>query len=240
MALPQSIQLVAPPLEPVALAGATSAETALARLPPCEPLYANRVKRSFDVVGALGLLLLFGPLMLAIAWLIARDGGPALFGHTRVGADGRPFKCLKFRSMVVNADETFQRLIASDAAARAEWLATRKLRNDPRITAVGRFLRRSSLDELPQLFNVLRGEMSLVGPRPVVDDEVGYYRSCFVFYARCRPGLTGLWQVSGRSDVDYVRRVQLDTAYVLGWSLMGDLKIVLRTAGVVISGRGAY
>ena len=245
MAIPQpiqlkSIQLSAVPLEPGSLAGADSAAELLARLPSTEPLYRNRVKRAFDVVGALGLLLLFGPLMLAVALLITLDGGPAMFGHRRIGADGRSFTCWKFRSMVVNAREVLEELLARDPDARAEWEATRKLRNDPRITAIGRFLRRTSLDELPQLFNVLTGEMSLVGPRPIVAEEVPRYHACFPFYRLCRPGLTGLWQVSGRNDVDYVRRVQLDTAYVLGWSLWGDIRILLRTVGVMISGKGAY
>lgn len=241
MALPQSIQLGAPHLDPTAFAGTASAEAAIARLPRCEPLYGNRVKRGFDIVGALGLLLLFGPLMLAIAWLIARDGGPALFGHTRVGADGRPFKCLKFRSMLVDADEAFQRLIATDAEARAEWLATRKLRNDPRITGIGRFLRRSSLDELPQLINVLRGEMSLVGPRPLpayhirrLDPAADRVRQ------RVRPGITGLWQVSGRSAATLPEQQRLDTYYVRNWSLWLDIHILCRTVLVVLSGRGAW
>jgi len=235
-----TVRLGAPRLDPDALAGTASAAQAMARLPGGLPLHRHHVKRGFDIVGALGLILLFGPLMLAVAWLVSKDGGPAMFGHRRIGADGRPFVCLKFRSMVVDADEALERLLAEDADARAEWAATRKLRNDPRITGVGRFLRRSSLDELPQLFNVLRGEMSLVGPRPIVDDEVAFYHACFPFYAQCRPGLTGLWQVSGRSDVDYVRRVQLDTAYVVGWSFWGDIAIMLRTVRVMVRGSGAY
>ena len=240
MGIPQSIQLGAAPLEPGALAGTASAADLVARLPTVEPLYRNRVKRAFDVVGAVCLLVLFGPLMLLVALLIALDGGPAVFGHRRIGADGRDFTCLKFRSMVVNAHEVFDSLIASNAEARAEWEATRKLRNDPRITWIGRFLRRTSLDELPQLLNVLRGDMSLVGPRPIVEEEVARYHVCFPFYMRCRPGLTGLWQVSGRNDVDYGRRVQLDTAYLLGWTFWGDIRILLRTVGVMISGKGAY
>lgn len=240
MGIPQSIQLGAAPLEPGDLAGAASAAELVARLPATEPLHRNRVKRAFDVVGALGLLVLFGPLMLAVALLIVMDGGPVVFGHRRIGADGRGFTCWKFRSMVVDAPAVFERLMAGSAEARAEWAATRKLRNDPRITWVGRFLRRTSLDELPQLVNVLTGDMSLVGPRPIVDEEVARYHACFPFYMRCRPGLTGLWQVSGRNDVDYGRRVQLDTAYLLGWTLWGDIRILLRTVGVMVSGKGAY
>ncbi len=240
MALLPTVRLGAPRLNPDRLAGTASAAQVIARLPDGSPLHRNPVKRGFDIVGAVGLLLLFGPLMLAVAWLVSRDGGPAVFGHRRVGADGRPFTCLKFRSMVVDSDAVLHTLLEENAEARAEWAAARKLRSDPRITGVGRFLRRSSLDELPQLLNVLRGEMSLVGPRPIVDDEVAYYHACFPFYAQCRPGLTGLWQVSGRSDVDYVRRVQLDTAYVVGWTFRADLAIMLRTVRVVVKGSGAY
>ena len=240
MGIPQSIQLGAAPLEPDTLAGTASAEELVARLPATVPLHRNRVKRAFDLLGAFGLILLFGPLMLIVGFLIKLDGGPAVFGHRRIGAEGRDFTCWKFRSMVVDAPEVFDRLMKSDAEARAEWAATRKLRNDPRITWVGRFLRRTSLDELPQLLNVLTGDMSLVGPRPIVREEVARYHACFPFYTRCRPGLTGLWQVSGRNDVDYGRRVQLDTAYLLGWSLWGDIRILLRTVGVMLSGKGAY
>ncbi|WP_207456626.1 sugar transferase [Azospirillum sp. SYSU D00513] len=240
MGIPQSIRAVTDPLEPAMLAGAGSAADVAARLPPSAPLYGNRLKRAMDVVGALCALVLFGPLMLVLALMIRSDGGPAVFGHRRIGADGRSFVCWKFRSMVVDANAVFEEVMARDPEARAEWETTRKLRNDPRITRIGRFLRRSSLDELPQLFNVLKGEMSLVGPRPIVDEEVPRYHACFVYYMRCRPGLTGLWQVSGRNDVDYTRRVQLDTAYLLGWSLRGDIAILLRTVGVMCSGRGAY
>ncbi|MBB3265570.1 Undecaprenyl-phosphate galactose phosphotransferase WbaP [Azospirillum sp. OGB3] len=240
MGIPQSIQLGAAPLEPATLAGTASAAELVARLPATEPLHRNRVKRAFDIVGAVGLILFFGPLMLIVGLLITLDGGPAVFGHRRIGTEGRDFTCWKFRSMVVNAPEVFEKLIESDPEARAEWEATRKLRNDPRITWIGRFLRRTSLDELPQLFNVLTGDMSLVGPRPIVQEEVARYHVCFPFYMRCRPGLTGLWQVSGRNDVDYGRRVQLDTAYLLGWSLWGDIRILLRTVGVMLSGKGAY
>ncbi len=226
-------------LQNLRLAGMSSAELAR-HLAPSRPLRSNRLKRAFDVAGALGLLMLFGMLMLLIALLIRLDGGPAAFGHRRIGAGGRAFTCWKFRSMVVNAHEVFEDLLRCDPQARAEWAATHKLKNDPRVTRVGRFLRRTSLDELPQLFNVLKGEMSLVGPRPIVDDEVARYRTCFTFYKQCRPGLTGLWQVSGRNDVDYGRRVQLDTAYVFGWSFWGDIAIMLKTTRVMVSGRGAY
>jgi len=142
--------------------------------------------------------------------------------------------------MVVDADVALARLLESDPEARAEWERDFKLRNDPRITRIGRFLRKSSLDELPQLFNVLKGEMSLVGPRPIVAEEVERYGSAFHDYTSCRPGITGLWQVSGRNDMDYVTRVALDREYARGWSLRGDIAILVRTALVVVRGRGAY
>ncbi|HYG91315.1 MAG TPA: sugar transferase [Azospirillum sp.] len=221
------------------LTGGTSADV-VRRVAPQRPLHSNRMKRAFDVVGAMGLLMLFGPWMLVIALLIRLDGGPAVFGHRRVGAGGRSFTCWKFRSMVVDAHVVFEELIGRDPLARAEWTATHKLKSDPRITRVGHFLRRTSLDELPQLLNVLKGEMSLVGPRPIVEAEVARYRTCYALYTQCRPGLTGLWQVSGRNDVDYGRRVQLDTAYVFGWSFWGDIVIMLKTVRVMVNGRGAY
>lgn len=204
------------------------------------PLHRNRLKRVFDVLGALGLLLLFGPLMLVVALVSKADGGPAVFGHRRVGADGRPFTCWKFRSMVVDAETALQDLLRRDPAARAEWEVDFKLRRDPRVTRLGAFLRKTSLDELPQIFNILAGDMSLVGPRPIVEKEVPRYRDRIVFYKQCRPGLTGLWQVSGRNDTGYRQRVELDTAYVQGWSLWRDIVILLRTARVMVRGAGAY
>ncbi|NYZ16655.1 glycosyltransferase [Azospirillum sp. RWY-5-1] len=204
------------------------------------PIHASRMKRVLDVVGAAGLLVLFAPLMLAVAVLVRRDGGPILFAHRRIGVGGRRFGCLKFRTMHVDAERMLEELLASDADARDEWERTFKLRDDPRVTPVGRFLRKTSLDELPQLFNVLRGEMSLVGPRPIVEKEVAFYDKFYPFYEQCRPGITGLWQVSGRSDVDYDRRVELDCTYVTTWSVSRDVVILLRTPGKVLRRRGAY
>ena len=197
-------------------------------------------KRVFDVVGALGLIVLFLPLMAVVYALIRLDGGPAVFAHARVGANGRRFKVLKFRTMVQDADTVLAELLARDAAARAEWERDFKLQNDPRITGVGRFLRRSSLDELPQLFNVLAGSMSLVGPRPIVHAEVSRYGAAIADYYRCKPGLTGLWQVSGRNDVSYAERVALDSLYVRSWSFWADIWLMFRTVGVVINRSGAY
>lgn len=178
--------------------------------------------------------------MVVVAVLVRLDGGPALYGHRRIGADGRSFLCWKFRSMVVNADEALARLLASDPAARAEWEHHFKLKRDPRITVVGRVLRTTSLDELPQLFNVLKGEMSLVGPRPIVSDEIRRYGPAFRDYAVCRPGITGPWQISGRNDLDYASRVSLDRQYARNWSFRTDCTILLRTAVVVVRRSGAY
>jgi exopolysaccharide production protein ExoY len=197
-------------------------------------------KRVFDFVVALLLIVAISPILLLIALLAKLDGGPATFGHRRIGANGETFVCWKFRTMVQNADEVLARVLATDPAARAEWDRDFKLKNDPRITRIGRILRVTSFDELPQLFNVLKGEMSLVGPRPIVAKEVARYGSAFHDYARCRPGITGIWQVSGRNNIDYGARVRLDQEYARNWSLRRDSYILLQTAVVVIQGRGAY
>lgn len=172
--------------------------------------------------------------------IYSTERGPILYGHDRIGYKGRRFKCLKFRSMVPNGDVVLAEHLANNPAARAEWDATQKLRDDPRITPLGRFLRTTSLDELPQLWNVIRGDMSLVGPRPIVHSEMVRYGNRIEAYTCARPGITGLWQVSGRSDVDYGRRVQLDSHYVSTWSLPGDVVILLRTVKVVFSQSGSY
>jgi Undecaprenyl-phosphate galactose phosphotransferase WbaP len=198
------------------------------------------VKRTFDIVIALLLLMTLSPVLLAIAIAVARDGGPVVFGHPRVGRNGRVFKCLKFRSMVPNADAVLKQLLETNAQARAEWDREFKLKSDVRITRIGLFLRRTSLDELPQLLNVLRGEMSLVGPRPIVQKELPRYGKDKVFYLMTRPGMTGLWQVSGRNNTDYATRVALDVSYVKEWSLLRDLKILFKTFNVVFRGDGAY
>ena len=197
-------------------------------------------KRAFDLAFSVLLIAALSPFLLLIAYLASRDGGPALFGHRRLGADGKSFVCWKFRTMVPNANRVLEELLERDAEARAEWDETRKLKRDPRITPVGRFLRTTSLDELPQLFNVLMGEMSLVGPRPIVTDEVGRYGTAFHDYTRCRPGITGVWQVSGRNDVDYGGRVRMDKTYAHSWSLGTDIKLLWKTVFVVIARRGAY
>lgn len=200
---------------------------------------ARVLKRGFDIVTASLLLFLGAPLMLAIALLIVRDGGPALFQHRRIGAGGKTFPCMKFRTMHIKADVMLKDILARDPAAAAEWAATQKLRDDPRITGIGQVLRKTSLDELPQLLNVLRGEMSLVGPRPIVTAEVAFYGTQIADYYEARPGITGLWQVSGRSDTSYPRRVQLDVWYVRNWTLWHDLAILLKTIPAVLQRRGA-
>lgn len=198
------------------------------------------LKRSLDLIGGVVLLLALLPVMLAIALLVKRDGGPILFRHKRIGANGKPFSCLKFRTMCVDAEARLQKLLAEDPEARAEWERDFKLKNDPRVTGLGNFMRQTSLDELPQLFNVIRGEMSLVGPRPIVMAEAARYGAAFRDYLGCRPGLTGLWQVSGRNDIDYNSRVQLDARYAREWSLTRDVSILVRTVGVVLGRTGAY
>jgi len=199
-----------------------------------------RVKRAGEVVLAIALLVAMLPLFLLFALIIRADGGPTFYGQVRVGRGGRPFRCLKFRSMVHNADQVLADLLARDPEAAREWACDFKLKNDPRITRLGRFLRSSSLDELPQLLNVLRGDMSFVGPRPIVEAEVERYREDIDLYYLVRPGITGLWQVSGRNDVTYDRRVALDARYVLNWSLKFDAMIMLRTLPAVLRKSGAY
>ncbi|PXW97071.1 Undecaprenyl-phosphate galactose phosphotransferase WbaP [Sphaerotilus hippei] len=199
-------------------------------------------KRTFDVVGVLAILALFAPLMIAVALAVRlTTGKQIIYGHTRLGRGGREFKCYKFRSMVTNSEQVLKELLATDPAARAEWDRDFKLKNDPRITKVGRFIRKTSLDELPQLWNVLVGDMSIVGPRPVVRTEFDrYYGAAREHYLSVPPGLTGLWQVSGRNDLDYDQRVALDRQYVETWNLVTDLSIVLRTAKVMVARSGAY
>ena len=198
-------------------------------------------KRALDIIGAGVGLVLLAPFFLIVALMVRADGGPAFFAHQRVGRGGKLFGCLKFRSMVIDSQARLEALLASDPAARAEWEATRKLKNDPRITRIGRFLRSTSLDELPQLINVLRGEMSLVGPRPVQEAEIDrYYGASAAHYMAVRPGITGLWQVSGRSETSYESRVALDVSYVSRPSLLADISILLRTPVAVLSRRGAH
>ena len=195
-----------------------------------------------DVILALILLVLLSPLMLAVAALIALEsgGGTPIYGHRRYGKDGRTFLCYKFRSMALDADARLARLVAHDPAARAEWARDHKLRHDPRVTRIGRFIRRTSLDELPQLFNILRGEMSLVGPRPIVAAEVRRYGRHFVDYCSVRPGMTVIWQISGRNDIGYRRRVAMDCLMARRMSPRLYAEVLIGTARCVVTRQGAY
>lgn len=197
-------------------------------------------KRSMDILGALLLSLIFSPLILGIFFAMRDPKAPILFRHKRVGRNGQIFDCLKFRTMVPNAERVLHNLLAADPVMREEWLRDHKLRDDPRVTRLGKFLRSTSLDELPQLWNVLRGEMSLVGPRPVTRVETLRYGRSIVFYTMAKPGITGLWQVSGRSNTDYRRRVAIDVCYVRNQSFLLDLWILLKTTKVVVGRHGAY
>ncbi len=200
---------------------------------PRSQVAASGAKRAFDVLGSLALLSILGPVMLTLAlWVRLSDGGPALYRQTRVGRDGEEFTCLKFRSMVVNADQIRPETESDHVLYKME--------DDPRITRPGRTIRRFSLDELPQLINVLRGEMSLVGPRPPLADEVAQYEDDMLRRLNVLPGMTGLWQVSGRSDLSWEDTVRLDLYYVDNWSMMQDLMILARTFSAVLAGRGAY
>ncbi len=201
---------------------------------------ARLTKRLFDTLVAALLLLVLSPLMLLIALLLKLEGGSVLFAHQRIGKNGRKFDCYKFRSMVPNAEQQLQSLLQHNAHLKAEWDKEHKLKDDPRISRMGEFLRRTSLDELPQLFNVLKSEMSLVGPRPIVEAELQKYGLDKSYYLMVRPGMTGLWQVSGRNDVDYETRVYLDAWYVKNWSLWYDLAILFKTIKVVFGRNGAY
>ena len=198
------------------------------------------VLRGLDIaIAALAIVFLL-PLLLVIAAILALQGGPIVFSHKRVGHGGRAFYCYKFRSMVVDAEERLARLLRDDPQALAEWQKDHKLRNDPRVTPFGRFLRRSSIDELPQLFNVLRGEMSIVGPRPIVDAEVPRYGRRIAAYYRVKPGITGLWQVSGRNDVEYRTRVAMDCLYAKSVRPSLYIYLVIATVPAVLSRRGSY
>lgn len=199
------------------------------------------IKRIFDIVCTVCGGILISPLLLAVfVWVKLDSPGPAFFQHRRVGKDGKEFNCYKFRSMVVDSKERLEKLLATDPKAKEEWERDFKLKNDPRITKSGAFLRKTSLDELPQLLNVLKGEMSLVGPRPIVQKEVPKYGQYIKEYYMVLPGITGLWQASGRSDIDYPERVAMDRWYVHNWSVWLDIILIWRTLFAVIHSRGAY
>lgn len=197
------------------------------------------VKRVVDLVFATLAIIALSPLFILIAALVSTSGGPVLYRHARIGKNGKSFDCLKFSTMIPGATECLEEYLSYHPQARAEWESTRKLTFDPRATAVGNLLRRTSLDELPQLFNVLMGDMSLVGPRPVTAPELNYYGDKADLYRSVRPGITGLWQISGRNDVSYEQRVALDARYVREQSLWRDISILLRTPRVVLARTGA-
>jgi exopolysaccharide production protein ExoY len=197
------------------------------------------LKRTLDILSVLLIAAVFSPLIITVVLLLWRQG-PIIYKHRRVGRGGLMFECLKFRTMVPNADQILRDLLEAHPELKLEWVRDHKLRNDPRITTVGRFLRRTSLDELPQLWNVIRGEMSLVGPRPIVREELLRYGRNVRDYLGAKPGITGLWQVMGRNDTDYRRRVVLDTYYVRKQNLILDLYILFKTTLVVLGRTGAY
>ena len=199
---------------------------------------ARSLKRGFDVLAAGCALVILTPVLGLIAAAIRRDGGPALFVQSRAGERGKPFGCYKFRTMAIDAESRLEAILAADPNKRAEWDAFQKLDDDPRITAVGRFLRKTSLDELPQLINVVKGEMSLIGPRPMMLDQMERYGASLEAYVRMRPGITGLWQVNGRNATTFEERARLDDWYARNWSLWRDCVILLRTVRELLGGSG--
>ena len=202
---------------------------------------SSALKRSFDLTIALVTCVIFSPIFILLALvLILFQGRPVLIAHRRLGHGGQSFPCFKFRTMVTNASEALAEHLKANPDARREWETTRKLRDDPRITPFGAVLRKSSADELPQLLNIIRGEMSLVGPRPIVEEEVAHYGPYIQYYLQVRPGLTGAWQISGRNDTSYQQRVDLDTEYARSWSFGRDLKIIIKTIPAVLRSKGCY
>jgi undecaprenyl-phosphate galactose phosphotransferase len=199
------------------------------------------LKTIFDYTTSLCLILLFSPLLILLYSIvyISTNGHP-LFKHRRMGLNGKEFNVYKFRTMYIDADKRLEELLEDDEECRIEWEKDFKLKDDPRITKIGNFLRKTSLDELPQLINVLQGKMSLIGPRPIIDREIEKYGEYFEYFTAVKPGITGLWQVSGRNDVDYDERVQLDVWYVRNWSISLDIQILLKTVLVVIGRKGSY
>ena len=200
------------------------------------------IKRTIDLVLSAGALLVLSPLFAVIVFMVKRRSpGPAFYGHKRIGRNGTEFKAWKFRSMINNADQVLEEALEKDPELRRQWIEDQKLKDDPRvIRGIGNILRKTSLDELPQLWNVVRGEMSLVGPRPIVTNEIQRYREMYPLYLRVVPGITGLWQVSGRNDTSYEQRVKLDSYYVCNWSIWLDVYILLRTVRTILFREGAY
>jgi exopolysaccharide production protein ExoY len=202
----------------------------------------NLIKRLFDIYFSLALIVLLSPLFITIALAIfLTSPGPIIYGHKRIGRGGVIFKCLKFRTMYIDADVKLKSLLESDQHIKEEWLKNRKLKNDPRVIKIGNFLRKTSLDELPQFFNVLKGDLSVVGPRPVMDDEIlSFFGAKASKILKVRPGITGLWQTSGRSNIDYEKRIALDEQYVDEHNLWLDIKLIVKTVPCVLFSKGAY
>ena len=198
------------------------------------------LKRVLDIIIASVAIVFFSPLILVCAVMIRmKDGGPALYSQKRYGLNGNTFKCYKLRSMATDAEAQLIKILATDPIARDEWERTQKLSRDPRITPIGHFMRKTSVDELPQLWNVIRGDMSVVGPRPIVQSEIARYAEHFERYSSVPPGITGLWQVRGRSNTTYEERVEIDVEYANTRSFWGDISIIFKTIPAVLRSRGA-
>jgi exopolysaccharide production protein ExoY len=238
VATPVSVKIATLPFGPPPTDSTHAGAAASTRPPLVAPAAAplgGLTKRVVDVILAGLLLLLCAPIMLLVAAAIRLSmGGPVVFGHKRIGYRGRPFVCYKFRTMPANSHELLDRHLAENPEAAREWAASRKLSRDPRVTALGHILRKSSLDELPQLLNVLTGDMSLIGPRPIVPDEMAHYGRYARAYLGARPGITGVWQTNGRSSVSYRTRVACDRCYARRWSLGLDLVLLLKTIPAVL------
>jgi lipopolysaccharide/colanic/teichoic acid biosynthesis glycosyltransferase len=197
--------------------------------------------RVCDIALSVTALVSLAPVLVTVAIIVyLQDGGSIFYSQDRIGRNGKKFKCYKFRSMLVDSAERLEKLLASDPDAREEWERDHKLKNDPRITKFGNFIRKTSLDEFPQLWNVIRGDMSLVGPRPIVNNEIVKYGSSFRYYKAVKPGITGMWQVSGRNNIDYVRRVAIDRKFVQSRSLFLYLYIIFATIPAVLAQKGSY
>ncbi|MGB0064908.1 MAG: sugar transferase [Terracidiphilus sp.] len=208
---------------------------------PTQRIGYRIVKPAMDLAIAAAILPLAFMLGLAIAILVKISSpGPVFFRHRRVGTGRRPFLLWKFRTMFHGSDHALSLHLARDPDAHQEWARHQKLRQDPRVTRIGRLLRRTHLDELPQLLNVIAGEMSLVGPRPVIEEELKRFGAGDRLYTAAKPGMTGLWQVSGRASLPYERRIALDVQYVATWSVLGDLRVLIRTFGAICDARGVY
>lgn len=220
---------------------ATADPAVAMHVPTPAPLTSAMLWRAFDVIGSAAILIMVLPFLVVLAVVMyLSDPGPLFFVHRRIGYRGHSFGCLKFRTMKVNGDELLRQHLAVSHVARREWAETHKLRDDPRVTRVGVLVRKLSLDEFPQLVNVLRGDMSLVGPRPIVEAEVHRYGRFFEHYCMVKPGLTGLWQISGRNDTSYRERVELDVEYVGRKSLALDVMLMIKTVPAVLFARGSY